>query len=38
MGKAAQKILKNIRATRAAIQVSGASALTVHMPNDVDSR
>jgi putative transcriptional regulator len=36
MGKAAQKILKNIRATRAAVQVSGAGALTVHLPDDID--
>jgi hypothetical protein len=32
MGKAAQKILKNIRATRDAIQASGADAVTVHVP------
>jgi len=36
VGKAAQKILKNIRATRAAVQGSGASALTVHVPDDID--
>ena len=38
MGKAAQKILKNIRATRAAIQASGVDAVTVHMPNHIDGR
>src|SRR5215213_7379251 len=36
MGKAAQKILKNIRATRAAVQLSGAGALTVHLPDHID--
>ena len=38
MGKAAQKILKNIRATRAAIQASGVDALTVHVPDQIDGR
>jgi putative transcriptional regulator len=36
MGKAAQKILKNIRATRAAIQTSGVDAVTVHVPDRID--
>jgi DNA-binding transcriptional regulator YiaG len=38
VGKVAQKILNNVRATRAAVQWSGASALTMHMPDPIDVR
>jgi hypothetical protein len=38
MGNAAQKIPKNIRATRASIKASGADALTVHVPDQIDGR
>ena len=38
MGKAAQKILKNMLATCAAIQAHGLDALTVHVPDQIDGR
>ena len=38
MGEAAQKILNNIRATRAAVREGGAEALRVHSPAPVDVR
>jgi putative transcriptional regulator len=38
MGTAADKILKNIRATRAAIRDDGVDALCTHLPAPVDVR
>ena len=38
MGKAAEKILRNIRATRAAIRADGIGAVRVHVPVAVDVR
>ena len=38
MGEAAEKILKNIRATRAAIRERGIEAVRVHAPAPVDVR
>jgi putative transcriptional regulator len=38
MGEAAEKILKNIRATRAAIRERGIEAVRVHVPAPVDVR
>ena len=38
MGKAAQKILKNIGGTRAAVRSAGPEALRVHVADDIDVR
>ena len=38
MGKAAEKILKNVRATRAAIRAGGIDAMRIHVPDHVDVR